>query len=406
MASPGTEPPAIRAAQAHARELLDVIAQLPVALAAAGSTRALHDAVRSAVTRLLGQVRALELFLVEGPTGAVVPSGEPREGVPLLDALWAAGEPLTQQPALLAPSKDHGEILSIPILDRAGPLGVLVIEAEAGARRFRSADIDDMTLVGGQLIVALQRLHLERRAAAHRRVERDMVLAREVQRRFLPPPLPLGLGIRVEAHYRPAHDVGGDFYDLAVDHEAGTVTFIVGDVSGRGVAAALTMARLTADLRVMLARERSPAKVLERLDRFIAAQDDPEQLATALCWRIDGDGRVVAANAGHAPPLIRLAHQGATRVVAPSGPPLGAGAGWTDEHFQLDDADTLFVFTDGLIDAVAAAGQGNDHALCRLLAEGPAELDATCARVLTAAERQRLVRPIDDFTLVAVQVVR
>lgn len=396
----------IRAAQERARTLLGVVARLPVALARASSTRELHQAVRDAADALLGHVRALELFLVEGTTGAIVPTGEPRDAAPLLDALWAAGEPLTRQPALLPPTEQRGEILSIPVLDRAGPLGVLVLEAERGARRFRGSDIDDMTLVGSQLTVALQRLHLERRAAAHRRVERDMVLARDVQRRLLPAAPPLTHGVRVEAHYRPANDVGGDFYELAVDEVTGAVSVIVGDVAGRGVAAALMMARLTADLRAILLYEPSPADVLARLDRFIDAQHDPEQLATAVCLRLEPGGRAILANAGHCAPVLRPQASAPRRVGAASGPPLGTGAGWTNEVALVAGGDALFLFTDGLLDAVAQPGDAPDaQILWRLLSEGPPELEAACTRVLTAVERQRVVRPVDDVTLVALQPI-
>jgi hypothetical protein len=399
-----TSSPSILAQQAHARAVLDALARLPPALALAGSTREIHEAVRSAVTHILGPVRALELFLVEGSSGAIVPSGEPQEGVPLLDALWAAGEPLTEQPALLAPSRSHGEILSIPIIDRTGTLGVLVVEQAPGGRRFRGADIDDLTLVGMQLTLALQRLHLDRRAAAHRRVERDLLLARQVQRRFLPGPPPPHLGLRIDASYRPAHDVGGDFYDLSVSADA--LTLIVGDVSGRGVAAALHMSRLTADLRSIMADAASPRAVLLELDRVLAQADEEDQLCSCVCVRIRRDGTTTLANAGQVAPILRATDGNARRVGLPSGAPLGVGAGWTDETLVLGAGEILFLASDGLAAAlVEGAADNPGDSLWRLIAEGPPELDLATARILHGVERRRMLGPLDDVTLVAVQRV-
>jgi sigma-B regulation protein RsbU (phosphoserine phosphatase) len=404
----GTDPPSSSASasfvaqQAHARAVLDALTRLPPALALAGSTRELHDAVRAAVTHILGPVRALELFLVEGTSGAIVPSGEPQEGVPLLDALWAAGEPLTEQPALLAPSRSHGEILSIPIIDRTGTLGVLVVEQSPGGRRFRGADIDDLTLVGMQLTLALQRLHLDRRAAAHRRVERDLLLARQVQRRFLPGPPPPGLGFRLDAHYRPAHDVGGDFYDVHASSDA--LTVIVGDVAGRGVAAALHMSRLTADLRAIMADAATPLAVLLELDQVLAQADEQEQLVTCVCIRLHIDGTTTLANAGQVAPILRDNGGHARRIGLPSGAPLGVGAGWSNESFVLAPGEALFIATDGLAAAlVETTAEHPGDALWRLVGDGPPELDLATARILHAVERRRMLGPLDDVTLVAVQ---
>jgi serine phosphatase RsbU (regulator of sigma subunit) len=133
--------------------------------------------------------------------------------------------------------------------------------------------------------------------------------------------------------------------------EDGRVAFFVGDVMGRGVAAAAAMAQMRAAVRAYLAVEPSPAAVLDRLDRMLQ-QYGPEQLVTLLCALADpGRGELVVANAGHPPPVVLRRSGEREQLEAADGPPLGISESPRQEStLSFNDGDLVLVFTDGLIE--------------------------------------------------------
>jgi serine phosphatase RsbU (regulator of sigma subunit) len=390
-----------------ALKLLTVLATLPTRIVGVTTERELREIVRDTVVDLLGPVDRFELFVSEGPNGTLVPAAaDARAGLALLAGLVTAGAALDHATIAPSTSAEHGDLLSAPLHDRQQTIGLVIVEAPAD-RRFVAADLDAVHAVAAQIALALQRLHIERRSAAQLRMERDMVLAREVQRRFLPAPLPPGSRLRVNAHYRPAFDVGGDFYDL-VSHGDGAVSAVIGDVSGKGVAAALLMSRLASDLRRFGPPAESPRTLLHELQRLIEMDAPDDTFATVACVRFDpARGRALVANAGHVPPLLRRANGQVAPFGRASGPPLGVTTSqfYADEEIALAPGDMIFLMTDGLVEALDRPG---DHLGMRLLlsliADAPSDLDLIQQRILAAVERERLMRQVDDVTLVAIEI--
>ncbi|HEY1240035.1 MAG TPA: PP2C family protein-serine/threonine phosphatase [Bryobacteraceae bacterium] len=188
-----------------------------------------------------------------------------------------------------------------------------------------------------------------------RALERDLELAWHVQAALLPP---LGLsasGWQTHYRYLPHGAVSGDYCDLVAHGDAG-LYFMLGDVSGKGVAASLLMAHLNAALRGFARSGLSPQEALGEADRLLAASTLASHYATLVCGRANTSGEVEIVNAGHCAPMI-VRGSGVVETVETSGLPLGlvisdgASPRYPAERLALRPGDTLFLYTDGLTEA-------------------------------------------------------
>jgi len=214
---------------------------------------------------------------------------------------------------------------------------------------------------------------------ARERLDRDLALARGVQRGFLPQSLPEVPGYQFFAHYEPAYEIGGDYYDfIALPRQRMAV--LVGDLSGKGVAAALLMAKLSADARFCMLAEPDSAAAITRLNSLMNQVGITGRFVTLAAAILDPSSHTVTlVNAGHPSPLI---YRRATRSVEEAisnelaGFPLGVADGfkYSSCEISLDPGDCILAFTDGVTEAmnmqdiqlqtkgVYAAIQGEDYA--------------------------------------------
>lgn len=268
-------------------------------------------------------------------------------------------------------------------------------------------------------------------AADAERLAREMEVARNIQRDFLPEALPMAMGLQLEAALHPAREVSGDFYDAFMLPPAGTIVLVVGDVCDKGVGAALFMAlfrsliRASADPigggaiqmiggRRTLVRQAlesaTPADLLTRVagftnDYIARLHGRTNMFATVFLAALDPrTGQFDYVNAGHEPALV-IDPGGAIQELKPTGPALGlmpdqlfdAGVG------QLGRDHCLFAFTDGLVEARSPAGEvfGPERLREAVRANGtiPAKLvRGVVEAVHTFAGR---AEPHDDLTLLA-----
>ena len=217
------------------------------------------------------------------------------------------------------------------------------------------------------------------------RLAREMEVARNIQRDFLPESLPVAMGVQLEAALRPAREVSGDFYDAFLLPPSGTVVLVVGDVCDKGVGAALFMAlfrsliRASADpigggaiqmiggRRTLVRQALESATAADLLVRVAGFTNDyiarlhgrTNMFATVFLGALDPrDGQLDYVNAGHDPAIV-IAPDGATRELRPTGPALGLlpdvafGAG----QAKLERGHSLFAFTDGLVEARSPSGE-------------------------------------------------
>jgi serine phosphatase RsbU (regulator of sigma subunit) len=180
----------------------------------------------------------------------------------------------------------------------------------------------------------------------------ELEAAREIQQRLVPASLPALAGYKLEAAYRPAEEVGGDFYQV-LSQSDGSALVVVGDVSGKGLKAAMTGALAIGALRTLAAENLGPAALLSRLNRQIRDTQD-SGFITCLCTRIGPEGAVTVANAGHLSPYRR-----GEEIPIDSGLPLGIDAGieYAETQFRLEPGDTLTLISDGVVEAMNSEGQ-------------------------------------------------
>ena len=198
------------------------------------------------------------------------------------------------------------------------------------------------------------------------RLEMELELARAVQHGLLPDALPEHDVMQVAARTLPARFVSGDFYDF-IGIDADRVAMVVGDVSGKGVSAALLMARVVSDLRYAFAREQDPARVLTAVNDALITHVRQGMFATACCLVVDAHARRLnLANAGHLPLTLRLENGTIQEIGHASGPPLGVvdDPGYVCEEHQLGERETLIAYTDGVIEP--RNSRGHEYGVSRL----------------------------------------
>lgn len=180
-------------------------------------------------------------------------------------------------------------------------------------------------------------------------LQRDLDLASELQRRLLPPADLQIAGWETSYHYAPLGPVSGDYCDLYPFNSQ--LFFVLGDVSGKGVAASLRMTQLHALFRSLIGMGLAPAEVITRVNRFLCDSALAGQYATLVCGHAQPDGTVEIFNAGHLP-VIAL-RCGNVLPMESTGLPLGMfhDAAFTSTRLHLGEGDLLFLYTDGLSEA-------------------------------------------------------
>lgn len=330
----------------------------------------------------------------------------------LLDSLARSRRPADEQrggPAGLhlfrAPrGVRHGPLMSAPIRDAGSMIGLIVVEGIPATSEFTVLDLQVLEGIAALLSLAVQRLRFKQSEDLGASIALDRKSAMKVQRGLMTGSLPTGVGVTVDAKYVPAFDVGGDFYELTYLGD-GEIAAVIGDVSGKGVSAALIMSRVTSDLRHALRSGVGPSMVLEKVNAAMT-DFDSETFVTASCIRVDTFRRkLTVANAGHIPLLVRRASGEVLTVGAPSGTPLGMlPCDYTDEEVALKPLDIVLLMTDGLVEALDRPGDGMGEGLLRLVKSAPHDPRSINARILEAANEMKAGRLPDDMTLVALQL--
>ena len=287
----------------------------------------------------------------------------------------------------------------------------------AGVQQISRGDLSTRIPVGssdefGKLAGAFNQM--ARDLAAHQkmlveqeRLRRELELCRQIQIGILPrEPLRLGVA-EVKGLSIPAREVGGDFFNYFVLPD-GNIAVLVGDVSGKGVGAALLMANIQATLRARLPLEHDLAALADALDRELEASTPPEVFLTLFFGIVDTHRGVLRyVNAGHNPQFVLRRESGLERM-STTGMPLGlfAGHGYQESSVTLEESDLLFFYTDGMVETENEAGDvwGVEH-LEPLLLQGPnTDVDGVLARIEEAVRRFRgSAEPLDDATLMVLR---
>src|SRR4051794_13893555 len=240
-----------------------------------------------AVAMLWPHVVDADLFLPEKgrPLRGVRDS---RAGAGLLASLSSVWGPIAARglmpvtPTLLPGDANRGSTMSTPVFSGKSLEGFIVVQRRPDARPFSIADLEAFASLAEGLGRILPATRVRAQASGSSWLEQDMLAARELQRTFLPEVAGTNsAGVRVFTEDMPAYTVGGDFYDF-VDLGNGRVLGVIGDVSGKGVTAALNMARVSADVRRLATEVSGPAELLDRLNHGLSARMQDDRFVTAL----------------------------------------------------------------------------------------------------------------------------
>ena len=214
-------------------------------------------------------------------------------------------------------------------------------------------------------------------------------------------------GWEVSYHYEPAGPVSGDYCDL-VSLENGDLYFLIGDVSGKGVAASLLMSRLHAIFRSLIGAGLGVSELVERANSLFAETTMRPYYATLVCGKASVNGAVEICNAGHCSPL--LLHDGNISAIAATGLPVGmfCQERYSSTQIELGKGDRLLLYTDGLSEARDRQNcEYGDHRLTRFLGECH-KLSAVelISRLLQDVSEFSSARPtFDDLTVMAIEMV-
>jgi serine phosphatase RsbU (regulator of sigma subunit)/anti-sigma regulatory factor (Ser/Thr protein kinase) len=259
-----------------------------------------------------------------------------------------------QSPALTS-LKAAGVKLAVPLVSQGELIGVLNLGPRRSSQEY---SLDDRTLLNNLAIQAAPAVRVaqlvrqqQAEIAARERIENELRVARLIQQSLLPKQLPVATGWRFAARYQPARAVGGDFYDF-VELPDGTLGLMVGDVTDKGVPAALVMATTRSILRTAAQRLASPGEVLQRTNDALCGDIPPNMFVTCLYAILDpATGRVKYANAGHDLPFLR--HGSGVSELRARGMPLGLMPDmiYEEKEVVVAPGDRVLFYSDGLVEA-------------------------------------------------------
>jgi sigma-B regulation protein RsbU (phosphoserine phosphatase) len=184
-----------------------------------------------------------------------------------------------------------------------------------------------------------------------RSIERDLELASQVQKKLLPKRDLTSGGWQIDFHYQPAGIVSGDYCDVMTSEDHGDVYFLVGDISGKGVAASLLMSHLHAIFHSLVAMNLSVDKLMERANALFSDRTLSGHYATLALGRANPSGTIYLCNAGHCPLFVHSG--GGVYDVDSTGLPIGlfASSKYTMKEIQMTKGDTILLYTDGVTEA-------------------------------------------------------
>jgi serine phosphatase RsbU (regulator of sigma subunit) len=254
-------------------------------------------------------------------------------------------------------------VMCVPLANSEGrPLGAIQLDTQNRTKKFLTDDLNLLTIVANLAGVAVEKARMHESVLAREKEQKEIELARTVQLGFLPQTLPSVSGYEFFSHYSPAQTVGGDYYDF-VQLPDGRVAVVLGDVAGKGVPAALLVAKLSSEVRFSFVSEPNPAKAVSNLNEQMIRGGLQDRFVTLAALVLDpATHQVTVVNAGHMNPKF---YKGTARELREAitneatGLPLGVVPGFEYESMTvtLGPGDIISVYTDGVTDAMNPAGE-------------------------------------------------
>jgi serine phosphatase RsbU (regulator of sigma subunit) len=289
-------------------------------------------------------------------------------------------------------------ILCVPLAMKNTVTGVIYVDNRLHAGIFSRDDLNLLAAIASNAAIAIENARLYQLAVEKGRLEREVQVAREVQTSLLPRRAPEATGWEFAGQWRPALEVAGDYYDFIQGEAPDQLGLVIGDVTDKGMPAALFMALTRSTVRACLSRGGSPAASLSLANQLIAS-DAGEGMFVTLCYvQLDlGSGAATFVNAGHNPPYIYRARTGEWETIRRTGIALGImpESPYSERTIELDHGDFIVLYTDGATDALNEAGEayGTERLSAALTAHAKSYSAPSAASLLATLEQS-----LDDFT--------
>jgi serine phosphatase RsbU (regulator of sigma subunit)/pSer/pThr/pTyr-binding forkhead associated (FHA) protein len=307
-------------------------------------------------------------------------------------------------------SSNMRSVMCVPLTAAEGaPFGVIQLDTQAAGKKFTKEDLSLLWGVAQQAAIAMENARFYELRLGQERVKNELDLARQVQRNFLPKQLPELAGYEFHAYYEAAREVGGDYYDFIPLNEQ-CLAITLGDVAGKGMPAALLMAKLSSEVRFCLLTERQATSAIAKLnDQLYPSTSPMDRFVTLIAAILNPiEHTVTLVNAGHPAPLLyRRAERKFIKAVPvdDDGQSLGIALGNKYQHLKitLEPGDSLLLFSDGVTDAQSGANKPfrmkGIHQI--LEKDAPDTPNALGQRLVNAVQRHARGGPqYDDITLI------
>jgi len=298
-------------------------------------------------------------------------------------------------------------VLAVPLGVGANVFGIIYADSPLADGRFTEDHLKVLTTLASVAAIRVENARLTEEQIERERLEREQQVASEIQQRFLPATAPTVNGYELQGISFPCYEIGGDYYDF-IQREDGKLVVALGDVSGKGTAAALLMSSLHAAIHAQADIHDSLVKTISAVNRYLVDSIPANRFVTLFYAELDPkNGALSFLNAGHNPPLI--VHTGGTmEQLASGGLPLGImpNADFREGRTKLYPGDVLVIYSDGVSEAVNPAGE--EFGPTRLYEVVARNLDASAGgirdRIESALTKFCQGTPAaDDITLVIVK---
>jgi phosphoserine phosphatase RsbU/P len=249
-------------------------------------------------------------------------------------------------------------VLAVPLGVSDKVFGIIYADSPIAEGRFTEDHLKVLTTLASVAAIRVENTRLVEARLERERLERELALASEIQQRFQPTAPPHVEGYELQGISFPCYEIGGDYYDF-IERDDGRLVIALGDVSGKGTAAALLMSSLHAAIHAQSASHDSLVDTISAVNRYLADNIPANRFVTLFYAELDpASGALAFLNAGHNPPLI-VHSAGTVEQLASGGLPLGIkpDAEYREGRTQLQRGDVLVVYSDGVTEAVSPTGE-------------------------------------------------
>jgi sigma-B regulation protein RsbU (phosphoserine phosphatase) len=333
--------------------------------------------------------------------GDLVPSGFAGDFVAWLRAAIAT-------PTVRQVERETHSVLALPLSVRSDVLGVMLVEESAPSSRFRERRVEIIAGIAQQAALAIQNDWLKQEMAEREQLERELQLAREIQRTFMPDQVPRLSGWELVFTWRAARQVAGDFYDF-FELPGERLGLVIADVADKGMPAALFMALTRALLRAAALEDESPADVLARVNDLLFPDAQHGMFVTVVYAVLSLEtGEMAYSVAGHNLPLLWRFRMQEVEQFDSGGMALGVleRINLEDRVISLESGDQVIFYTDGITEAFSSEDDvfGEERLRMNIRANGDSSAQAMLEAIVDSVAAFVGDRPpSDDITLMVLR---